>query len=321
MFGFFEEIRDKLLPYFTNINYELIQAGRRGDLEDIVFYIKKGANINSINECENSALSLAVSGNHYDCVKFLLIQGANPNHKNEWSQTPLILAVKYGYKPIVELLLKFNVNRDDKDKWGQTALSLAKQSIKNEYYYDKEILKLLQDDINGTQKCIIESTLKFVFDAISELKARDAIRALKLMIFSKISKYEINWLKKQNIWDYISQVRDILSHPCPQNRSTNYPYFGKPADHTMVVYKDDNGKPAFEKKGLLSLTARNDSNTSITKEAVTNFIHKLINEEIAKQVNKLDSAARKIQFWYRHLPNKRVVLPSIKNQALQQKLK
>ena len=44
----------------------------------------------------------------------------------------------------------------------------------------------------------------------------------------------------------------------------------------MIVYKDANGKPTFEVKGLLSLSSRNDAETNITREAVCTTMYSIL---------------------------------------------
>jgi hypothetical protein len=165
--------------------------------------------------------------------------------------------------------------------------------------------------INATQKNIIEGTFRQMFDSIAELKPSDAIKALKAIISKDFFDKVEEQLEKQGILECVQQAREILTHPHPQNRSTSNPYLGKPWDSTLVVYKDNNGKPAFEKQGLLSLTARNDNETSVTREAVVDYIHELVNEEINRyQLN----AAQRIQFWYRHTRNENQI-SKVKNCA------
>lgn len=166
--------------------------------------------------------------------------------------------------------------------------------------------------INGTQKNIIETIFIFYFEQITELPPRDAITAFKSITTETIPDSDIEQFKKQDIWECIEQARNIIFHPCPQNRSIDYPYFCPPLDSTMVVYKNTDGKPALEKKGVLNLTVHNDKDTSITKEAVVDYVQVLINAEIVKQEKK-ERAIRQIQFWYRRTRDENKALSLIEN--------
>lgn len=138
--------------------------------------------------------------------------------------------------------------------------------------------------LNGTQKNLIEGLLKTYLDDILMINLDDAIRALNAVFQENISAEDETFFKEKNIWEDVQFIHRILSHPCPQNRMINYPYFGPPSDPEQIVYKDAEGKAAFEQKGLLGLTAKNDLNTpSVTKEDVTRFIKELIDSAVEKK--------------------------------------
>jgi len=131
--------------------------------------------------------------------------------------------------------------------------------------------------LNGTQKNIIEGVLNTYIDDILVLNKKEALNALNALLIGDISSNEYTLFEKQCIAEDIKVIHDILTHPCPQNRAVSYAYFGAPADPNMIVYKNEQGKPAFEQRGLLGLTSRNDSETSPpTKEDVVAYTHELI---------------------------------------------
>ena len=137
-------------------------------------------------------------------------------------------------------------------------------------------------DINETQKNIIESTLNLMlFDYLEDIDPTTVVHVLNAVTESNLSDAISQSLISLNLYESVKQIRDILSHPCPQNRTENYPYFGAPEDSNRVVYKDKNGRAAFETRGLLSLTARNDDTaTPITREATIRVVLELISEKI-----------------------------------------
>lgn len=151
--------------------------------------------------------------------------------------------------------------------------------------------------INPTQKTIVIGTLNFIFDSLAKFSPKIVLRCLNALTLTTISNIEKEDFERLEVWDEIEQIRTILSHPCPQNRGVSYPYFDKPADEQMIVYKDAQGKPAFEQAGLLGLTVHNDKETFITKQGLVRFIYDLIDEQTLKQYQKI--AANKIQFWYK----------------------
>lgn len=145
--------------------------------------------------------------------------------------------------------------------------------------------------LNGTQKNIIEGTLNFYIEDVVGFESIDieiAKSGLQAMLSTTISEEQRKRFVAADIWESISAVRTIISHPCPQNRTENYPYFGTPQDPNIIVYKNEAGKAAFEPKGLLGLTSRNDKTApAVTKEAVVKYITQLVEPEIKKMENEI----------------------------------
>ncbi len=115
------------------------------------------------------------------------------------------------------------------------------------------IVKFLNEDnycLNGAQKNIIEGTLAFYFDTIAELDPKTAIKVLSGITSPIISQEDITLFEQKDVLDTINIIREILEHPCPQNCTTNYAYFGAPRDDNIIVYKNKNVEPEFEKKGM-----------------------------------------------------------------------
>jgi hypothetical protein len=145
-------------------------------------------------------------------------------------------------------------------------------------------ISLKKEALNGTQKNLIEGTLSFPLEDIAALESSEATKALNAIIQEHISLEEIAYFQAKDVWSSIKMIRDILSHPCPQNRTESYPYFGTPSNPNNIVYKNSSGNAAEEPKGLLCLTAKNDVTApAVTKEAVVDYIHSLIYDAIKKQ--------------------------------------
>ena len=152
-----------------------------------------------------------------------------------------------------------------------------------------------KSSINELQQRVIEGILSFPFSSIDELSADQALEVLNGLLTREITPEALLSMVSLNIESEVKFIHDVLMHPYPQNRTTSYPYFGAPHDASMIVYKDDEGHPAFEKKGLLSLTAQNDTNTAITKKAVCDYISFLVGKEIQKRSSHTSASA--YSFW------------------------
>lgn len=158
---------------------------------------------------------------------------------------------------------------------------------------------VINEALNAMQKHLIFTYLTFIFDSIEKQASKMNVRkSFEAMLVERLSDKDVEFLEQQDLLVCIEEVRKLFSHPSPQNRSVNYPYFGEPADSDWVVFKNDRGKPAFERKGLLDLSAWNDETAPpVTKAAVLNYIVRLIEDKI----NAIElQAAQKIQQTYRH---------------------
>lgn len=67
-------------------------ASRKGCVEDVVLFIKYGADINQKGDLDNTPLHFAAMINNLEAVKILLNNGAIKNIRNEFDQTPLEVA-------------------------------------------------------------------------------------------------------------------------------------------------------------------------------------------------------------------------------------
>jgi hypothetical protein len=139
--------------------------------------------------------------------------------------------------------------------------------------------KFERDDINGTQRNVIEGTLVWIFDGLQDIRpASTGLEVLRLMRTTTLTEKEIEFLEQQNFLEEVEFLQKIYNHPCPQNRAEGYlNILENQADYIV------DGKVQFEPEGLLGLTSRNDKSKSpITKEATIAYIHNLLDQETAK---------------------------------------
>ncbi len=144
---------------------------------------------------------------------------------------------------------------------------------------------MLRKSLNETQKNILSGLMYAIF---AELREKEPEFALNILSLIKLSpqhrqvqdQYHISDTDLKDWVETINQIANIYQHPCPQNRSENYPYFEAPRDPGLIVYKNAEDKPAFEQQGLLGLTARNDGTADpVTKEALLEYLNELISTE------------------------------------------
>lgn len=149
-----------------------------------------------------------------------------------------------------------------------------------------------QNGLNETQRNIILGTLAFPLNDIAELERTTEVRALRAILSTYIHGDLIKDFIQLDVWESIQQIRNIFEHPCPQNRSESLPLSGVEPDSEIVFYKNSAGEITSERRGLLSLTARqNRDEPPVTKEAVTLYIANLIRNRLELHPNQ-ESALR-----------------------------
>jgi ankyrin repeat protein len=129
-------------------NTPLIQAAENANLHDLQTALTDGANVNTRNDKNATALMLASMGGYTEIVKLLLNKGADVNVKEPTNgRTALMMASEKGYAEIVKYLLVKGADANIRDtKNGATALMWASQRGHT------EIVRLLLDkgaDVNA----------------------------------------------------------------------------------------------------------------------------------------------------------------------------
>ena len=87
--------------------------------------IKAGADLNSVDEDNNTLLHCAVNLGNYEITKVLLENGANVNAQGRYNQTPIHCATLNGHVEIIELLVNYGADIDMKSDKNLTPLHLA----------------------------------------------------------------------------------------------------------------------------------------------------------------------------------------------------
>jgi ankyrin repeat protein len=71
----------------------------------VVFLLEENAEIDKLSAQDETPLSLAIQGKHWETARILLEHGADPALKNSQGQTPLMSAVMTGEEKLVNLML------------------------------------------------------------------------------------------------------------------------------------------------------------------------------------------------------------------------
>ncbi len=107
-------------------NLRLIEAVRKGRLEEVKELIQAGANPDSFLENLNwTALMNAASCGESEIINVLIQARADLEKVDCWGATALMIAAQYGHTNIINLLYQAGANVGAVDKFGHTALSQA----------------------------------------------------------------------------------------------------------------------------------------------------------------------------------------------------
>lgn len=117
----------------------LMWAAFKGHISMVEYLHQQGANINAIDSDYQTALMYATNGSFLQIVKFLLENGAEVNVQSKKQRfTALMTAASKGDVEVVQLLLDNGANADLKDVDGDTAASFARQ------YRQSAVVELLE---------------------------------------------------------------------------------------------------------------------------------------------------------------------------------
>ncbi len=112
-------------------------AAGLGYYDFVQLLLKNGAKINVKADDGNTPLDLATITNSYNVVTLLLSKGANLNNTDKLKNTPLITAAEYDYPDLIKLFLSKNIDYKIKNNFGFDALSVA---LRNGYFDNAKII-------------------------------------------------------------------------------------------------------------------------------------------------------------------------------------
>ncbi|MBI5205625.1 MAG: ankyrin repeat domain-containing protein [Nitrospirae bacterium] len=113
----------------TALATDLIDAARRGDINAVKELLNEGADVNTKDRADRTALNYAASGGYAEMAKALIEKGANVNTKDSNGDTALMKAAFKGqfkgHREIVKTLIANGADVNAKANNGWTALTAA----------------------------------------------------------------------------------------------------------------------------------------------------------------------------------------------------
>ena len=99
-----------------------VDAGRRGDVQDLSLMLVRGEDINAMDSTHSTAFHHAAANGHFDAMELLLEKGADIELRDHNMETPLLHAARRGDIKVVQFLLDHRANIDIRDRNFRTAL-------------------------------------------------------------------------------------------------------------------------------------------------------------------------------------------------------
>jgi ankyrin repeat protein len=141
------------------LNNFLLDAAQRGDKDDVLSYLRVGADINALNLDRRTPLSLAIYKNNHN-LAMAIIKWANHggrsksvelhlDTKDKNGQTPIYYAAYNGDIDLVKALIDGGADIHAKDKYGQTLLLFLTMNKPDEDVMEFiEVIKLTPKIVN-----------------------------------------------------------------------------------------------------------------------------------------------------------------------------
>ena len=103
----------------------LCVSSRNGYLNVVRYLVEQGADMEKVNQYNETPLHYASCYDHLDVVRYLLEQGANRDKAGYEGWTPLHEAVAEGHLEIAKLLMVYGVDLNARDRHGLLPIDLA----------------------------------------------------------------------------------------------------------------------------------------------------------------------------------------------------
>ncbi|KAM7421967.1 hypothetical protein PAMA_010171 [Pampus argenteus] len=182
----------------------LLLAVEQGLIENASFLLKHGAQPDTQDHNQDSALFVAIRSDRCDLVKLLLLRGSRVNQEGCHGRRPLHEASRLGKAVLVTLLLQAGAQPDPRSHYGLTPLALAAQAghlevVETLLRRGADVLSQAQDEASilyeasaSGDPAVISLLLEFGADAnvakltghmpIHRVAHRGHLEALKLLI-------------------------------------------------------------------------------------------------------------------------------------------
>ncbi|WP_353281274.1 ankyrin repeat domain-containing protein [Wolbachia endosymbiont (group A) of Andrena trimmerana] len=141
----YKDIEEVLRQAQLDLDKELLNAAKSGDLDKVKECIKRGAYINTKSSNGRTSLHWAAFEGCLPGVEYLIKEVADINAKDNTSRTPLHYAARNGHLDVVKYLIEEGADFEVKDKDNKTPLDLASWKKHNDVVKYLEKIKEERD--------------------------------------------------------------------------------------------------------------------------------------------------------------------------------
>ncbi|QTG98300.1 ankyrin repeat domain-containing protein [Wolbachia endosymbiont of Rhagoletis indifferens] len=141
----YKDIEEVLRQAQLDLDKELLNAAKSGDLDKVKECIKRGAYINTKSSNGRTSLHWAAFEGCLPGVEYLIKEVADINAKDNTSRAPLHYAARNGHLDVVKYFIEEGANFDVKDKDDKTPLDLASWQKHNDVVKYLEEIKEEKD--------------------------------------------------------------------------------------------------------------------------------------------------------------------------------
>lgn len=153
----------------------LLQAAERGDADQVAHALRAGADIETRNDLDQTALLLAVTDDRVDVARLLVAMGADPDAVDHQQDTPWLVTGVTGSVPMLEALLPARPNLTLVNRYGGTSLIPA--SERGHVAYVRRVLKT-DIDVNHVNRLGWTALLEAVILGDGGKEHQDIVRLL-----------------------------------------------------------------------------------------------------------------------------------------------
>ena len=186
--------------------------------------LEVGADVNIVDNNQNTALIYAVKWGNHDCVKMLLTAETDVNKLNKKGETAVICAAKENHEACMELLLQSGADVNTQDNRGCTALIYAAELSSTNCF---NVLISAGADVKIRNEDGLDA-LHFALKSHDDASAIMCINA-----GAEVNKEVLMWASRKGYLEYLNKCIDAGEDVNYEDSSRNTPLIAAAEEHVL----------------------------------------------------------------------------------------